>query len=381
MQYKRVLDLPALVAKKSVLLLGPRQTGKSTLLAQALPAAMNINLAAADVFRELSARPELIRQRLTPETKVLAIDEAQRIPELFDEIQLLLDKNRSLRVVLTGSSARKLRRKGINLLPGRIWKQDFFPLVFPELGGSRLTDRVIRGSLPNFIDNPEFRTELKNYVGLYLDEEVRAEGLVRGVGDFSRFLEIAALYSGSQVNFTNISNDTGVKLNTVRSYFEILEDTLIGFQLPAFRRTKSRKASATPKFYFFDCGVINALLNRFEVTPESELFGKALEHIVLTELRAYLAYRQLDAELHYWRSLSKIEVDFLIGSQVAIEVKSCERVSPRDEKGLLALGEDVRLRKKIIVCRERLPRRSDSGVDILPFEIFLERLWSGEIVS
>ncbi|HQH28463.1 MAG TPA: ATP-binding protein, partial [Oligoflexia bacterium] len=227
MFYDRCLKLPQLLKKKSLLLLGPRQTGKSTLALHAFPEAVYVNLAAADVFRELSERPELVRQRLAAHTKVLIFDEAQRIPAIFDEVQLLLDRNKQLRVLLTGSSARKLRRTGVNLLPGRIWQAALFPLVFPELGEGRIKARLQRGSLPGFIDSEDYRRELKNYVGLYLDEEVRAEGLVRGIGDFSRFLNIAALSNGEQLNFTKISSDTGIKVNTVRSYFQILEDTLI----------------------------------------------------------------------------------------------------------------------------------------------------------
>ena len=380
MIYKRRLNLLELINKKSLLLLGPRQTGKSTLTQETFPDATYINLAAADVFRELSSRPELVRQRLHPKTKQLIIDEAQRIPEIFDEVQLLIDRDKALRVLLTGSSARKLRRTGINLLPGRIWQLRLFPLVFPETGKGRTQDRLVRGSLPSMIDNKDFRQELRNYVGLYLDEEVRAEGLVRGLGDFSRFLTVAALSNGQQVNFTNIANDTGIKVNTVRSYFQILEDTLIGAQLPSYRHTKKRKAVATPKFYFFDNGVVNALLNRFEISPESELYGSAFEQLIYCELRAYLSYNQIEDELTYWRTQSKIEVDFVIGNQIAIEVKSSQRITERDEKGLKALSQELKLKHRIIVCNESQPRLSDSGVKILPIDYFLEQLWGGEFV-
>jgi len=380
MIYERILNLPDLLRKKSILLLGPRQTGKSTLGLRELPNSLYVNLAAADTFREFSGRPELVRQRLLPSTKTIFIDEAQRIPEIFNEVQVMLDKNKALRVLLTGSSARKLKRTGINLLPGRIWQAQLFPLVHAELGTSRLMDRLSRGSLPGIIDSEDFRQELKNYVGLYLDEEVRAEGLVRGIGDFSRFLTVAALYNGHQINFTNISNDTGIKINTVRSYFQILQDTLIGSLLPSFQDTQSRKAVASPKFYFFDLGVVNSLLNRFEITPENELFGASLEHLIYIELKAFLSYHQLDEELTYWRTHSKIEVDFIIGKKIAIEVKSTKRVTNRDEKGLHALNEDVKLERKIIVCNESAQRISDSGVEIFPIEYFLEKLWQRQIL-
>jgi predicted AAA+ superfamily ATPase len=321
--YKRYLNLSELLGKKSLLLLDPRQVGKSTLLQAHLPeSAMLYNLAEADTYRELSAAPELIRQRLKDQTTHLYIDEAQRLPEIFDEVQSIIDRNPSLRVVLTGSSARKLRRSGINLLPGRIWGRDLFPLVFPETGPGRIADRLVRGSLPAILDSALPKDELRNYVGLYLDEEIRAEGLVRGVGNFSRFLPVAALSNGQQIHFTEIASDTGIKVNTVRSYFEILEDTLIGSLLPSFRNTPSRKTVATPKFYFFDHGIVNALRQRFDIGIEGETYGGALEHLIFLELRAFLSYSQDSRPLTYWRTHSQLEVDFLLGDEVAIEVKS-----------------------------------------------------------
>jgi predicted AAA+ superfamily ATPase len=238
---------------------------------------------------------------------------------------------------------------------------------------------LVRGSLPAILDSELFREELRNYVGLYLDEQVRAEGLVRGIGNFSRFLPVAALSNGQQINFTEIASDTGIKVNTVRSYFEILEDTLIGTLLPAFRNTQSRKAVATPKFYFFDHGIVNALRNRFETGIEGEPYGGALEHLIFLELRAYLSYTQDSRPLTYWRTHSQMEVDFLLGDEVAIEVKSSPRISERDEKGLRALREDVPLKRRIIVCNESVQRRSDSGAEIMPVEDFLACLWRGEI--
>lgn len=381
MNYKRELNIRELLHKKSLLLLGPRQTGKSTLTQSSFPNAEYISLSAADVFRELSARPELIRQRLSPQTSVLIIDEAQRIPEVFDEVQIMLDRNQALRVILTGSSARKLKRTGINLLPGRIWQKKLFPLVYPELGDARVLERLQRGSLPGIIDSQEYRQELKNYVGLYLDEEVRAEGLIRGVGDFSRFLTVAALCNCQQLNFTEIASDTGIKVNTVRAYFEILEDTLIGSLLPSFRKTKTRKAVATPKFYFFDHGIVNALLSHFEITEQSELYGKALEHLLFLEIRAYLSYRERDEELTFWRTHSKFEVDFVIGDKIGIEVKASSRVTERDEKGLRALAEEIPLQRRIIVCNESYRRTSDTGVEIIPVRAFLEELWGDGVLK
>lgn len=377
--YPRALNITGLLKKKSVLLLGPRQTGKSTLV-RGLPADTYVNLAQADTFRELSARPELIRHRMAPGQKLLIVDEVQKVPELFDEVQVLIDGDKELRVLLTGSSARKLRRGGVNLLPGRIWRRRLFPLVSSELGSARLEERAIRGSLPGVIDTSDYREELRNYVGIYLEEEIKAEGLVRGVGNFSRFLEVAALGNAEQLNYTNVSNDTGIHLNTVRSYFDILEDTLVGRRLLPYRKTKSRKTVASPKFYFFDTGVVNAILGRFDLRPSTELFGKALEHLLYQELETYLSYKGLDIEMTYWRTASKLEVDFLIGDSIAVEVKAKNRVVPRDERGLLALAEELPLERRILVCQESHRRISEAGTEIVPTEEFLKELWGGEIV-
>lgn len=373
--YARALDLKALLEKKSLLLLGPRQTGKSTLARGLAGPVEYLDLSETNTFRELSARPELLRLRLAERTRTLVIDEAQKLPELFDEAQVLLDRNKALRVLLTGSSARKLRRSGVNLLPGRIWRKHLFPLVSSELGSPRIDERVKRGSLPGIIDSPDFRAELRNYVGLYLEEEIRAEGLTRNVGNFNRFLSVAALGNAEQLNYTNIANDTGIPLNTVKGYFQVLYDTLIGYELPPFRGTKTRKAVATPKFYFFDLGVVNELLGRFEIERHGDLFGKALEHLVFTELKAAIEYSGSDRPLSYWRSLSQFEVDFLLGDDIAIEVKAKSRVTAKDERSLAALAEDLRLKRRIIVCLEERRRRGEAGSEIVPAEEFLDELW------
>lgn len=374
--YKRRLDLPALLKRKSLLLLGPRQTGKST-LAHGLgdDGVQYYDLSETNTYRELSARPELLRQRLAERTRTVVIDEAQRLPELFDEVQVVLDRNKDLRVLLTGSSARKLRRGGVNLLPGRIWRRQLFPLVSAELGEARIDARVVRGSLPGILDAEDFRLELRDYVGLYLEEDIRAEGLTRNVGNFSRFLTTAALGNAEQLNYTNVANDTGIPLNTVKAYFHILYDTLLGYELPSYRKTKMRKAVATPKFYFFDVGVANELLGRFEIARHGDLFGKAFEHLILTELKAALAYRDSGKPLCYWRSLSQLEVDFILGDDVAIEVKGKALVSPRDERALAALAQELPLKRRIVVCLEPVRRLSAAGNEIIPVEEFLAELW------
>jgi len=380
--YKRQINLPILLKKKSILLLGPRQTGKSTLLGDVGLASetIRIDLTHSNSLREFSANPEKIRELLSTRTKTIIIDEAQKIPELFDEVQGLLDRNKELRVILSGSSARKLRRSGMNLLPGRIWLKRLFPLVYPEFGSAQIETRVIRGSLPGIVGSDDYREELKNYTGLYLDEEVRSEALTRNIGAFSRFLTTAALSNTEQINYTNIANDTGIKQNTVRGYFEILSDTLIAEILEPFRKTKTRKAVATPKLFFFDQGIVNALLDRFDISLKSELFGKAFEQIIYQELRAYLSYSSKDLPLTYWRTHSKQEVDFIVGDEIAIEVRGKSIISTKDEKGLVALKEELRFKRSIIVSLESRRRRTENGNEVIPVGEFLSELWSGEVI-
>lgn len=376
--YERTIDLAEPLKHRSLFLFGARQTGKSTLVHERFPDSVFFDLLEADTFRELSARPEYMRQTVPPEARLVVIDEVQKLPSLLDEVHLMIERNKALRFVLTGSSARKLRRGGANLLAGRAWIAHLHPLVFAEVGPGRLVDRLNRGSLPAILDSERPREDLKAYVGTYLTEEIRAEGLTRSIENFSRFLEVAATCNGEQINYAAVGSDAGVPPRTVREYFQILEDTLIGYQLPAFRKTVKRKPVAKSKFYFCDVGVANTLLKRGEIQPGSEIFGRALEHLLFLELRARLDYTRSDLTLSYWRSLSQIEVDFVLGERIAIEVKSKSRLSKRDQRGLRALSEDLDLERKIIVCAE--PRRRwDGGVEVIPVEEFLADLWAGEI--
>lgn len=379
--YRRALDLGELVKHRSLFLFGPRQTGKSTLVRQTFSEAAIYDLLEADTFRELSARPEYLRQTLAPRQEIVVVDEIQKLPSLLDEVHLLIERNKKLRFILTGSSARKLKRGAANLLAGRAWICRLHPLVSAELNYERLLDRLNRGSLPAFLDSSHYQEDLKAYVGTYLREEIRAEGLTRTIENFSRFLEVAGLTNGEQINFASVAADAGVPPSTVREHYQVLEDTLVGHQLPAYQKTVKRKPVATAKFYFFDVGVANTLRRTGVVEEGSEAYGRALEHLIFLELRSYLDYHRLDEELTYWRSRSQLEVDFVVGNNVAVEVKAKGRVSDRDYRGLIALDEEVRLKRKIVVCNEKRCRMTDSGVQILPVAQFLAELWAGEIVG
>ncbi len=379
--YPRILDLTQLVKHRSLFLLGPRQTGKSTLLRHVFPEARYVDLLEANTFRELSAYPETLRQSLKPAEKLIIVDEVQKLPALLDEAQALIDRDKDIRLILTGSSARKLRRGHANLLAGRAWFCRLHPLVSGEVNGKYLDRRLNTGSLPAVIDSADPVEDLKAYVGGYLKEEIRAEGLVRSIESFSRFLEVAALTNTHILNYTSVSNDTGIPVRTVREHYQMLEDTLIGFQLPPFRQTRKRKPVATAKFYFFDVGVANVLMKRGRIVPGSELYGSALEHQVFLELRAYLDYNRIDQDLTFWRTHAGYEVDFLVGGRIAIEVKATRRVSSSDLKGLLALAEETQLKKKIIVAGESRERITDQGVTILPVEEFFRKLWDGSLIE
>ena len=281
---------------------------------------------------------------------------------------------------MTGSSARKLRRGAANLLGGRAYFLPFYPLTSVEFGGgdTRLLDRCNWGGLPGIIDSKRPRMDLDAYVGTYLREEIQAEALTRSIENFSRVLNFSAHLNTEQVNYTKIGNDAGVPARTVRDYFQVFSDTLIAHLLPAFQKTSKRKAVATEKFYFFDTGVARNLSRSGEISSGTPAFGNALEHLVFLELIAYRDYNFKDNSLHYWRSQSQFEVDFLIGETIAIEVKGSSRVSTKDLKGLRALAEELCLERQIMVAGEP-ERRKIGNVEVIPYGDFLYDLWHHRI--
>jgi len=372
---ERALDLAALLEKRSHFLLGPRQTGKTTLLRHALPNARVYDLLDSSVYLALSRSPGWLSEELGPGDHIVVIDEIQRLPELLNEVHRLIE-GRGIRFLLTGSSARKLRRGGVNLLGGRARTKHLHPFTARELGDRfDLARAVGSGTLPPvyFSDEPE--ADLEAYAGAYLQQEVMAEAAVRNISAFSRFLRVAALCNGTIVNFTNVSNDAQVPRTTIYEYFEILRDTLILHELPAWRRSVKRKPIASSKFYFFDVGVVSALQGR-PIRPDTPEFGQGFETYLMHELAAYVDYRSGD-DLAYWRSTSGFEVDFIIGDHTAIEVKAKANVSNQDLKGLRALAEEGKLERYLCVSLESRPRTID-GVTVLPYRAFLDALWDDE---
>ena len=377
--YNRLLDLQEESAKRSLFLFGPRQTGKTSLLKRTFPDAPFYNLLLADVFLKISQRPQVIREELAAAGEAcvqpVIIDEIQKMPLLLDEVHHMIETAK-YRFILTGSSPRKLKRGGGNLLGGRAWTRHLMPLVTQEVPGYDLMRILNHGSIPSICCSDYPEKDLEAYVGSYLQEEILAEGAVRRIEHFSRFLQTASLVNGELLNFTNVSSDTGVPARTVAEYFNILKDTLVGSLLEPFTRTRKRKAFSTAKFFFFDVGVSNCLAGRKGIKPKTELFGKALEHFVFTELRAFLDYREDPRPLSFWRSTSGYEVDFLIADEIAIEVKGAALVTEKHLSGLRALSEELPLRKRIVVSMDENPRRI-KDVDILPVRDFLTRLWEG----
>jgi predicted AAA+ superfamily ATPase len=373
----RIIDLAKPLRKKSHFLFGPRQTGKTFLVGQTLKGARVYDLLDHDVFLALSNSPKRLEEELSNHDRVIVIDEIQRLPLLLHEIQRLIDK-RGVRFLMTGSSARKLRRGGVNLLGGRARTLHLHPLTRKELGMHFDLDRALaRGLLPSIYFSDDPQADLKAYAGTYLQQEIIAEGATRNVPAFSRFLRVAALSNATVVNFTNIANDAQVPRTTVYEYFEILKDTLILHELPAWKKTRVRKPLVSSKYYFFDIGVARILQEREYArgTPE---FGDAFETYIMHELSSYRDYVS-DDTLSFWRSESGFEVDFIIGDHTAVEVKAKPNVTEQDLKGLRALEEERKLKRYLCVCLE--PRRRTIGkLQVLPYAEFLEALWDGEYV-
>ena len=382
----RVLDVGPALSQRSVFLFGPRQTGKSSYVREQLkPEPMlSYNLLDGGLRLRLLADPTLMRQQVEARNLrdcVVFIDEIQKSPELLDEVHLLIEE-RGIRFLLSGSSARKLKRAGTNLLGGRARTKYLHPFVYPEVAEDNdLLERVMaRGLLPPHYLSEAPDEDLRSYVDTYLSEEIAAEGQARNLPAFARFLQTAATLNAKMINYTNVANDAQVPRQTVRLWFQILIDTMLGYELSSYTSTVKRKAVETAKFYFFDIGVVRALRRLPAILPESSDFGEFFEHYIFMELKAYLDYRKPSSRLSYWRSLSGYEVDFVIDDEVAIEVKTAEVAQDKHLSGLKALREEGKIKSFYLVCRESRPRKVD-GIDILPWREFLARLWAGDIVA
>lgn len=382
MDIKRVLNLRALLKKKSFFLFGPRQAGKSHLIRQQLSGrSLIIDLLDPEMSLRLQQNPSylkaLVRGRAKAQ-KYIVIDEIQKIPELLDLVHLLIEREK-IHFLLTGSSSRKLKRKNINLLAGRAWNAELFPLSYIEIPEFSLKNRLLHGSLPYVYLSSEPIEELAAYIANYLMLEVQTEGLAKRLSSFHSFLRGAALSNGQILNFAKLGNDCGLPSSSVRDYYQTLQDLLLGFMLPPWQKSQKRKAVSKSKFYFFDTGLANSLCGVRALNEHSDLYGKSFEHFIACEIRAYLSYSRRREPFAFWRSRQGREADFVIGDHTAIEVKSSKRISKADLKGLKALSEERAFKSLLIVSRDKIPAKW-GGISSMHWEVFLKKLWSHEIL-
>ena len=366
----------------SIFLFGGRQTGKTTILRQQFPDAIFFDLLDTNVKRRLQQRPILLYETLKnkPTGTLVIIDEIPEVPELLNEVHRLVVE-RQLVFILCGSSARKLKRKGHNTLGGRALPVYLYPLVSAEIPDFDIDRAVNYGTIPpHYLARNPWRL-LAAYIDVYLKEEIREEALVRNLDAFQRFLEIAALTDGEIINNNNIAQECGVHATTVSSYFDILEDTLIGYRIPAYTKVMKRRLVQAPRFYYFDVGVANYLLHRKDLVRGSVDYGHAFEHLVVQELVAYLHYSHSEEKLSYWRTYTGVEVDIVVGdARVAIEIKSTEEVQSRHMKNLKVFAEEHPACKLMIVSLDVFTRKTDN-IECIYVMDFFKRLWNDTVFA
>ncbi len=371
----RFFEVPA----NSFFLFGPRGTGKTTWLREQFPHALFIDLLQAETRRLYAARPERLRQLVLDCTEAtpIVIDEIQKIPQLLDEVHYLIEQDKTRRFVLTGSSARKLKQTGVNLLAGRALRMTMPPFMAAELGGDfTLEQSLALGMLPLVLDSPTPDQTLASYAGLYLREEVQQEGLVRDLDSFARFLEAISFSHAALLNVTDVARECQVNRKTVEGYIDILEDLLLSYRLRVFTRRAQRHLSAHPKLYFFDAGVYRSLRPTGPLDRPAEIDGAALEGLVAQHLCAWIAYNSHRHQLYFWRTKSGNEVDFIVygpDGLWAIEVKNARDVRPKDLRGLKEFSKDYPEAQRCLLYRGK-DRLDIDGILCLPCEVFLREL-------
>ena len=375
MEFKRIINLN-ISGSKGLFLFGPRGVGKSYWLRKKFKQSIIYDLLKSDLFLKFSKAPQLLREELVAKKtkQPVVIDEIQKIPILLDEVHYLME-NHSIRFILTGSSARKLRRGGVNLLAGRALNKKLFPLVSCEMPQLNLSKIISLGALPMVHNSNQAKSFLRSYVANYLREEIQYEGLVRRLQAFAAFLDLAGQSNAQLINYSKLASDVGVSSNTIREYFSILEDTFMGTLLPPYKKTVKRKPVSINKFYFFDIGVANTLKNRWDIARGSSEFGANFEHFIFNEINSFLNYSDDGRRLCFWRSKNHQEVDFVIGDDTAIEVKASSSIGKEDLKGLKALSEEMKLKNKIIVSFEKTSRLIEGQFLSLHYSDFLKKLW------
>lgn len=366
-------------SQQSFFLFGPRGTGKSTWLRHHYPQALFLDLLDPEVFRAYSAKPERLREVVeaqAPGTTVI-VDEIQKLPQLLDVVHLLMEGKEGLHFVLTGSSARKLKRSGVDLLAGRALVRTLHPFMASELGKSfSLKDALAVGLIPLVVDSPNPEETIRSYVAIYLKEEVQTEGLVRSIGGFSRFLESISFSHGAVLNISDVARDCQVERKTAEGYISILEDLLLAFRVPVFTRRAKRTLSSHPKLFYFDSGVFRSVRPVGPLDSPQEIEGAALEGLVAQHLRAWIAYSGDQSKLYFWRTKSGNEVDFVVyGKDVfcALEVKNTAKINTKMLQGLLAFKEDYPEAQILFLYRGR-ERLKIKEVLCIPVQEFLLNL-------
>ncbi len=376
------IDLPR---RQSAFLWGPRKTGKSTYLKEAFSKSLYYDFLKTDLTLEFSKRPSLLREQILAKNPALLqhpiiLDEVQKVPPILNEVHWLIE-NKGLRFILCGSSARKLRRGKANLLGGRAWRYEMFPLVSAELEHVDLLRALNHGMIPDHYLQDHYHRSLSSYVYDYLKEEVFAEGLTRNTPAFARFFDAVGYSHGELINFSNIARDSGVDAKTIKEYYQILIDTLLGRIVGPFKKRPARQIiTKAQKFYLVDVGVAGAIVKRHIEEERGELFGRAFEHFIFMEIAAHSSYSELNYGIQYWRTKSGLEVDFVLGGgEVALEVKGTSRLDGRDIRSLVAFTEEYKPKKAIIVCNEK-EERVIGQIRILPWCTFLAMLWGGAVI-
>ncbi len=377
--YKRIFDIESKL-DEGMFLFGARQTGKSTLLRERFNGAIYYDLLNPSVRKAFKRNPNALWEALQdkPAGTLVIVDEIQKVTELLDVGQSrMVERGRFF--ILSGSSSRKLKRSGANTLGGRAIPETLYPLVWPEVTDFQIDRAVQNGMIPRHYMVEDATKRLSGYVKVYLDEEIREEGEVRELDAFERFMEVAAISDGEMLNYSNIAADWGVAAKTVKSYFQILYDTLIGYEIPAFRKEIKRKVVQAPRFYYFDVGLANYLMGRHSLKRGTDDYGHAFEHYVTQEIVAYKGYNDKREAISYWHTYDQKEVDVVIGdAKVAIEIKSTEHVETKHKKGLKAFREEHPDCRLLLVSLDPITRKSGDSELIYVLD-FLKMLWNGEI--